>query len=233
MISCVILAGGFAKRLKKITKKIPKSLVVVGNKPFIHHQISFLKKNGIRKIVLCLGHKSKEIENYIIKNKNFNIDIIFSHDGNKPLGTGGAIRKAMPHLDNTFFILYGDSYLQVNFKNVYNKFKKCNKLALMTIIKNKNNWDKSNIIYKNKNIIRYDKFNFSDNMEYIDYGLSIMTKKIFNKYKKNFEFDLSTVLSNLAFENQLENYVTKKRFYEIGSIEGLNATRKFLNVEKK
>lgn len=234
MLPIVILAGGVASRLMPITKKIPKSLVLINDKPFIHYQLDYLKKQNIKNIVLCVGHFGKMIEKEIGNGKKYGLNIKYSYDGKKLLGTGGAIKKALPLLDDNFYVMYGDSLLPINYKTIENKFLSSNKPALMTIIKNNNQWDKSNILYNGKCIIEYNKKYPTDKMKYIDYGLGILSKNAFTLFKKKRTFDLGDLYHQLSIEKKLASHSVKKRFYEIGSHQGLLETSYFLmNLHKE
>ena len=229
MYPVVILAGGKATRIKKITRTTPKSLIKINNKPFIDYQLDYLKNNGIKKIIFCLGHKGKIIKKYLEKKNNHNIEFIYSFDGRYALGTGGAVRKAINTKENFFFIMYGDSYLRADLKNVKKKFDKSKKLALMTVIKNENKWDKSNVELKNNTIVNYDKFQYNYNMNYVDYGLSIISKKSIIGYKKQ-KFDLADFLSYLSKNCKIVPYIPKKRFFEIGSFKGIKDFKKYISI---
>jgi len=216
----VILAGGLATRLRPITEKIPKALIEINGIPFIDYQLNYLKKQGITNVVLCTGYLAEQIVDYLGNGSRYGLKIVYSNDGEKLLGTGGAIKNAATFLDDDFFILYGDSFLPLEFSPIYKKFK-LNKLpALMTILKDNNQWDQSNVIFDGKQINLYDKKNYSDQMNYIDYGLSICNKDIFIKMTYNL-FDLAEIFNSLSKQNQLDFYEVHQRFYEIGSQQGI------------
>jgi NDP-sugar pyrophosphorylase family protein len=227
----VILAGGFATRMWPMTKKIPKSLIEVAGKPFISHQLKFLKSKGIQKVVICTGYLGKMIQDVVGLGSEFGIQVSFSPDGAMPLGTGGAIKQALPMLDESFFVLYGDSFLPIDFEPIENAYVCSQKPALMTIIKNSNQWDKSNVLYSNGELLEYNKDRPNSEMSYIDYGLSILSRDLFTKYDKYRSFDLSDIYSKLSLNGQLEGYIVNKRFYEIGSYAGLKETEKFLSSQ--
>ncbi len=221
MIPVIILAGGLASRLKPITKKIPKSLVKVKGEAFILHQLRNLKNQGIEKIIICVGHLGEKIKDVIGNGSKFDLNINYSSEGEKLLGTGGAILNAMHYINDDFFILYGDSWLEINYKQVYKKYIDSKKLGLMTVYKNSNLWDKSNVEFCNNEIKNYSKIHTNKNMTYIDYGLGILSKKTFNNRKIGTVFDLSEIYEDLSKRGELANYIAKKRFYEIGSHKGL------------
>ena len=129
--------------------------------------------------------------------------------------------------------MYGDSYLPIDFKEVSDFFYKNNKKALMTIMKNNNSWDKSNLVYENNRIIKYDKKDVSDNMKHIDYGLSILTKECFLNINENEVIDLADIYKDLVNQNQLLGFEVYKRFYEIGSFEGIEEIKEyFISLNK-
>lgn len=132
MIPIVILAGGLGTRLNPVTKKIPKSLVPVCGTPFIHHQLTLLYKKGIRDVVICTGYLGERIEEYVGDGSRWKLNITMSYDGDTQLGTGGAIKKALPLLPENFFITYGDSYLTTNYHKILSKFLGSPKPCLMT-----------------------------------------------------------------------------------------------------
>jgi N-acetyl-alpha-D-muramate 1-phosphate uridylyltransferase len=233
MFPVVILSGGLAKRLHPITKNIPKSLIPIAGKAFVIHQLEYLRKQGIKKVVFCLNHLGEMIENKIGNGKNFSMEITYSYDGLVPLGTGGSIVKALPLLESNFFILYGDSYLPLNFKKVEIVYKSTKKKALMTVFKNNNEFDKSNVMFLNQKLIRYNKENPLKKMNYIDYGLSIVSASIFKKYANYLTFDLAEVYKDLSLKKKLAGLEVHERFYEIGSHIGLKETESYLLSNKK
>jgi NDP-sugar pyrophosphorylase family protein len=223
----LILCGGLATRLQPITKTIPKSLVMVNNKPMLQYQLDMLQKQGIRHVVLCVGYLGEMIKD-TFGDKYGDILLEYSFDGLKQLGTGGAIKKSYSKLSNTFFVLYGDSYLPVEYKPILEYFNTTNKIGLMTLFKNDNLYDTSNVVFKDNQIICYDKKNKTSDMNYIDYGLSIFNISVFNTYPADCSFDLSQVMVNLVNDKQLAGYEVFNRFYEMGSINGLNELELYL-----
>ena len=218
----IILSGGKGTRVKKYTKIKPKCLVDVNGKPFLYHQLKYLKKNNLKKIIISIGYLGKKVEKYLEQNIDF-IHTKTIDDGIKPLGTGGATLKALKYLNKNFFIIYGDSYLNFDLKKMIKK----KNLVTMAIIKNKNKYDKSNIELKKLKKILYFKKNSKKGLKYIDYGVSYVNKQIFKGINRK-KFDLSEFYQQISKKNMLEGFVVKKRFYEIGSYKGINDTKKFL-----
>ena len=227
MYQIVIIAGGLGSRLGKLTQKTPKALIKIDKKPFIYYQLNQLSKQGFKKVVICVGYLGDKIKKYVGNGKKFNLNIKYSHENKKLLGTAGCIRKAIPSLEDNFFVTYGDTYLPVNFKNIQKSFEKQNAKALIAVYKNDNKLGSSNVCFKGKNIF-YQKNSKSKKMNFIEYGVSVFSKEIFTESKFKNLSDLSDMLSLLSKRKKLKHYVVKKRFYEIGSNVGLKETKNYL-----
>ena len=232
MLPVAILAGGLATRLRPITTSIPKALVEVAGEPFIAHQLRYLKAQGISEVVLCTGYLGEMIEAVVKDGAAFGVRVKYSPDGEKLLGTGGALRQALPMLGEEFFVLYGDSFLPVDFKAVESDFHHTQQPALMTVLKNEDRWDKSNVIFNLGQIVEYNKAETKPDMHFIDYGLGVLKKSVLQAYPANEVFDLAAVYHQLSMSGQLAGHEVHERFYEIGSFEGLKETEEFLNKIK-
>ena len=215
-----ILAGGLAKRLRPITKKLPKALVTVANEPFLSHQLRLLHSSGLRQIVICAGHLGEMIEKEFGNGAGYDMQITYSFDGPRLLGTGGALKQALPLLGERFLVLYGDSYLPIDYRSVAEAYLESGRPALMTVFKNEGHWDTSNVWFENGAIRLYDKSGRTPEMNHIDYGLGILSTEILRDWPAK-EFDLATVYRQLVEKNQLAGCEVTQRFYEIGSPEGL------------
>ncbi|MDA2917884.1 nucleotidyltransferase family protein [Desulfobacterota bacterium AH_259_B03_O07] len=223
-----ILAGGLAKRLRPLTKSIPKCLVEVAHKPFIEHQLELMQQHGLHRIVLCVGYLGEMVKTVLGDGSRMGMDLRYVFDGKKLLGTGGALRKALPLLGEIFFVLYGDSYLDCNYIAIEKKFLEQRKLGLMTIFRNANKWDRSNILYKDGCLIHYDKENPTPEMQHIDYGLGVLNAKVFDDYPPDTTIDLATIYQDLLTKDELSTFEVTQRFYEIGSPDGLDETHHYL-----
>ena len=231
-IPVAILAGGLATRLRPITEKIPKSLVPVAGKPFLTHQLEFLSSRGIRHAVLCVGYLGEMIQRDY-GNEAFGIKLDYSFDGAKLLGTGGAIKRALPMLGGEFFVLYGDSYLPIEYRPIAEFFERSGKLGCMTVYHNEGRYDTSNVVFADGGIKVYDKKAKLPEMRHIDYGLSLFKAAAFDGYSAEQPFDLADVMGKLVREKQLAGYEVRERFYEIGSPAGLKELEELLNTDKR
>ena len=215
-----ILAGGLATRLRPITEKIPKSLVPVAGRPFLAHQLEMLHARGIRRVVLCIGYLGEMIEKEFGA-EAYGVQLQYSFDGPKLLGTGGAIKRALPLLGPEFFILYGDSYLPIPYAPVAETFHRSGLPGLMTVYHNRGLYDASNVVFRDGQIAVYDKKLKLPEMHHIDYGLSVFQASVFDAYAADEAFDLAAVMGRLVQEKQLAGYEVRERFYEMGSPAGL------------
>jgi len=220
-IPVAILAGGLATRLRPITEKIPKSLIPVAGRPFLAHQLELLRSRGIRRAVLCVGYLGEMIQREFGDGSTCGVKLEYAFDGPKLLGTGGALKRALPLLGAEFFALYGDSYLPIEYRPIAEFFRHSGKLGCMTVYRNEGRYDTSNVVFRDDEIVVYDKKSRRPEMRHIDYGLSLFQAAAFDAYPAATPFDLAEVMSRLVRERQLAGYEVRERFYEIGSPAGL------------
>lgn len=223
-----ILAGGLSTRLYPVTKTTPKALLDIAGEPFIYHQLKLLASKGISRVVLCVGNMGEMIEGYVGDGSKFGLSVEYSYDGKVLLGTGGALIKALPKLSEVFFVMYGDSYLFVDYDEVYKRFISSGKKALMTVFKNEGKWDSSNTVFENGSVLKYDKKTGTPEMKYIDYGLAIISKEVFAGIPEAEAVDLADIYRGLASSGQMAGLEVFERFYEIGSFSGLEELNKLL-----
>jgi N-acetyl-alpha-D-muramate 1-phosphate uridylyltransferase len=230
-IPVAILAGGLATRLRPITEKIPKSLAPVAGKPFLTHQLELLASRGIRRAVLCVGYLGEMIQRDF-GSEACGVKLDYSFDGPKLLGTGGAIKRALPLLGSEFFVLYGDSYLPIEYRPVADFFRRSGKLGCMTVYHNQGRYDTSNVVFADGEIKIYDKKMMRPEMQHIDYGLSLFKAAAFESFPADQPFDLADVLGKLVRDKQLAGFEVNERFYEIGSPASLAELEKLFQGER-
>lgn len=226
-----ILAGGLATRLGDITKTIPKALLEVAGKPFVVHQLELLRAAGVTRVVLCVQHLADQIEAVLGDGSAYGLEVRYSYDGDKLVGTGGALRRALPQLGDDFFVLYGDSYLRCDYRDIERSYRASKKLGLMTVYKNDGQYDASNVQWRDGHLLRYDKTPGIPDMTHIDWGLGVLSSRAFDPYPPDTKLDLAVVYQDLLARDQLAGYEVYERFYEIGSVAGLEDTRRLLSKE--
>ena len=223
-----ILAGGLATRLRPISETIPKSLLEIAGRPFIFHQLDLLRSAGITDAVLCVGHLGERIEEAVGDGSSCGVRVTYSHDGDALIGTGGALRRAQSLLGELFFVLYGDSYLDVDYLEIGQAFRRSGRSGLMTVFKNQGKWDTSNVVYDGRRIVRYDKSHRDPQMEYIDYGLGVLNTTTLSRIPLGQRYDLADLYRALIDEQDLAGFEVANRFYEMGSHAGLEETSAYL-----
>jgi NDP-sugar pyrophosphorylase family protein len=228
MLPIIILAGGLGSRLGELSRHAPKAMMSVAEEPFIYHQLRLLKKNAAQKVVICVGYLGEQIEAAVGDGHKFGLMVEYSQDWPDLLGTGGAIRKAAQLVQGSFMVIYGDSYLDIDFNEVARAFALSQKPALMTVYRNEGKYDRSNVIFQDGVIRLYDKKIQDPAMRYIDYGLSCLNHDIIMDGPVGEAFDLSDIMSSLSKKGQLAGFEAKTRFYEIGSPESLAELDSFL-----
>ena len=229
MLPVAILAGGLATRLRPLTESLPKALVPICGEPFLAHQLRLLRRSGIDRAVLCLGYLGDRIREYAGGGDAFNLHLDYCFDGPVPLGTAGALRKALPLLGDEFFVLYGDSYLPCDYGAVEAAFHAAGTSALMTVFRNQGLWDYSNVEFSEGRIRAYDKENRTLDMEYIDYGLGVVRREPFDALPEGEPADLVAVYQKLLRRGELAGHEVSDRFYEIGSPQGIRDLEEFLS----
>ncbi|HWE03722.1 MAG TPA: sugar phosphate nucleotidyltransferase [Tepidisphaeraceae bacterium] len=223
-----ILAGGFATRLGDLATQTPKALLDINGRPFIDHQLDLLYRNGIRRVVMCVGHLSDRIERHLGDGAVRDMEIRYSHDGPDPAGTGGAIRRAIPMLGDMFWVMYGDSYMDIDYRSARDHFADSDALALMTVIRNDDRWDRSNAIYENGRLRCYDKSRRAPEMRHIDYGVQLLRSAALLAMAPGERFGLGDIYRGLVARGQMIGFEVFNRFYEIGTPASLEETRRYL-----
>ncbi len=228
----VILAGGLATRLRPLTDRVPKSLVEVCGKPFLEYQLCFLKKNGVRDIVLCAGYRGEQIEEYFGDGRKYGVNLTYSYEKEQLLGTAGALKNAESLLEEQFFVIYGDSYLLLNFDTIVSWFNELDKLGLMVVYKNDDRYEPSNVVIEGNLVKQYNKKHRTEKMVYIDYGASILRKKVLELVPPGQVCSLEQLFAGLIKQEELLSYQVDERFYQIGSPEGLAEFAKYISQTK-
>lgn len=223
-----ILAGGLGTRLGEQVADTPKPLLEVAGRPFLLHQLELLAANGAGHVVLCVGYLGERIEERIGR-EQFGVRIDYSYDAPGLDGTLGAIRRAQPLLPDRFLVLYGDTYLRLDYRAAARAWRKSGSLGLMTVLRNEGRWDASNVVYADGRVVAYDKECRTPEMHWIDYGAGGLLGSSLSRVAHD-ERDLAALYRRLASEGQLFGYEATERFYEIGSPESLAETDDFLRA---
>lgn len=221
-----ILAGGLGSRLGERVADTPKPLLEVAGEPFLMHQLRLLSSYGAGEVVLCVGYRGEQIESRIGEER-FGIAIRYSFDAPGLDGTLGAIRRALPLLGERFLVLYGDTYLRIDYRAVAHRWAESGLPAVMTVLRNEGRWDTSNVVYRDGMVLRYDKRSPTPEMRWIDYGLGGLTAQSLEQVPAS-EAELAVLYERLAERGELLGFEASERFYEIGTTQALAETDAFL-----
>jgi NDP-sugar pyrophosphorylase family protein len=229
-MQCVILAGGLGTRMRPLTETCPKTLLPAGGRPFAWHQLQWLAAQGINEVIYSIGHQGNMIRSYWAQEPSPLPSIRYVDEGERLLGTAGALRLAREQgvLDESFFVIYGDSFLPVEFTPIWRAFQASSQPALMTVLRNEGRWDRSNVIYQPGRVMLYDKA-AAPGMQYLDYGLSCFRRDLFDDLAHS---DLAGVFHDLSLEGRLAGFQVHERFYEIGSPAGLRDFEQYLETRE-
>ena len=229
MMQVVILAGGLGTRLRPLTYKFPKPMIFIKGKPFLEYQLEMLKKNGFENFVLCTGYLGEKIEEYFGNGKKMGIHIKYSRE-NEPLGTGGALKNAEKLLENEFVLVYGDTFLHMNYKLLIADFGKSKKLAMTVVFKNNPKIVLNNMeVSETKEVLNYNKKD-EGLSNYVEAGVHILKKDVLNSVPQNAVFSLEEeLLPILIKKRELSAHVTDKRYYDIGTFDRLKIFNQVLS----
>jgi NDP-sugar pyrophosphorylase family protein len=222
-----VLAGGLATRLRPVTETIPKALVDVAGRPFVEHQLDWLQGQGIERVVFSVAYRGEMIRDVVGDGGRWGLSIEYVFDGDRLRGTGGAIRRALPSLGAVFMILYGDSYVRCDLRALERAYFAAGCSGMMTVFRNDDRWDRSNVLFGDGRVLRYDKLNRTPDMHHIDYGVGVLSARALEPFSSDEAFDLAAVYQRLLASEDLAAFEVSERFYEIGSPEGLEETRRF------
>lgn len=218
-------------RLEDLTRNQPKSMVKALEKPFFEYQLALLKGGGIMDIVLCIGHMGEQIERHFGDGREYGVNIKYSVE-DKLLGTAGALKKAEALLNDIFFTMYGDSYLFIDFPAAMRYFKSQNKLALMSVYKNCDQYDRSNTAVEGNLVKKFSKEERTEDIVYIEYGANIFRKEALKMIPENQFYSLDELFPRLIEMEELLAFEVKERFYEIGSRQGLKEFEEYIKGVK-
>lgn len=230
-MQAIILAGGLGTRLGTLTRKLPKSMIPVNGKPFLTYLLQLLSDNNIDRIVLCIGYLSDQIKNYIADGKRWGVNVTYSEETERLLGTAGALKQARSLLDDHFFLINGDTYLPIDYRQVEEHFLTRHKKGLMVIYDGRENIGISNNVALDDNfmVVNYNKRDSNGSLKYVDAGVSVFRREVIDAIPGQRCVSLEDGLyAPLIKQGQLAGYVTGQRFYDIGTPEQLKTFEEYL-----
>ena len=217
-MKAVILAGGLGTRLLPYTKTLPKPMLPLGGKPILEYEIEWIRKNGIKEIILCVSHLRKRIEDYFADGKSFGVKIEYAIS-NKPLATAGQLKTAEKFIDDTFVCLYGDSIYNFSLRNMIKQHKKSKSNVTMSLYDYKFNLKYGVINTKNSGQVNSwnEKPEFSAK---INIGCYVMEPGVLQLIPKNRPYEMDNVIRKLLVKKKkVGSVISKKGFIDIGNKE--------------
>ncbi len=230
-MQAVILAGGLGTRFRPLTLKTPKPMIHVMGRPYLEYQLQYLKNYNITDILLCVGYLGEKIQNHFGNGQSMDLSITYSHE-EKPLGTGGALKNAMNQLHDSFFLIYGDSYLPINYLSIEKHFLEIDKTVLMVLYDNQEDTTVPNNVCLNEYgaVAQYKKDSSDRMLKYVDAGVLVLKKEILDIVPSDREVSLEKdIFPDLIARQQCAGFVTRERFYDIGTPERLKAFQDYAN----
>lgn len=224
----VVLAGGLAVRMRPLTTAVPKVLLPVAGRPFLDHLLGRLAACGFDEVVLSVGHLGAAVRAHV-EHAGAPLRIVFSDEGDHLRGTLGALRLALPLLDERFVVTYGDSYLPFDYGAPLRLLAGHDDAdGVMAVFRNEGRWDASNVETDGAFVLRYEKGVRDPRLDHIDYGAMALRRELVAALPDGFRGGLEPLTARLASEGRLRALVATERFFEIGSPEGLAALRAHL-----
>ncbi len=220
-MQCVILAGGLGTRLRPLTERLPKCLVPVNGRPFLEYQLELLGRRGVREIVLCVGYLGEAVLEHLGKGHRLGVDITYSWETERLLGTAGALKNAEPLLAPEFFVTYGDSYLLLDYREIMASFRASGPLGMMVVYRNQDGLEPSDVMVRDGRVAAYDTTARLPGMVYINEGLSVLRRRALRLIPPDAPVSQEEFYRGLIARGELAAYETQQRFYEIGSLPGI------------
>lgn len=235
-MQAVILAGGLGIRLGDMTLSTPKGMLPFGGKPFLHHVIRLLKNQGIRDLVICIGYLGEKVRDFFGDGHSAGVSIRYSEEGEKLLGTGGALKQALNLLDSDFLVLNGDTYLPIDYHEVAKEFSRAGRKTMVVVYNNKvDTLVRNNIaLDSNQMVVRYDKKGISPGLSYVDAGVIMLRKEALAYIPEGITVSIEDgIYGPLMEQGELAAFVTGQRFYDIGTPEQRSVFEKLVKEVTK
>lgn len=220
----VVLAGGLGTRVASLTgDTLPKALLDVAGRPFIDRKLEELRDQGATRVLLLTGHASAVLRDHFARTRPV-LPVEIVEDGPTLLGTAGAVRAALDHLDDRFWLTYGDTFLDVPIAAVEADLDTAGAAGSMTVLHNRDRWQPSNTSVSGGWVVGYGKGAPPGTHEWIDYGMLLFRRSVFERLPDGFRGDLGLVVQELVAERALRAVAVTEPFHDIGTPEALAET---------
>jgi len=243
----VVLCGGLGTRMRSVAGDLPKVLIEVAGRPFLHHLLTRLEAAGFERALLCIGHGAELVREAADRwaagqgstHPEPAMQIVLASDGERLLGTAGALRSAVAMLDPVFLVTYGDSYLPFDYVAPLAQLDAARAqgrdvLGCMAVYENHDRLEPSNVAVRGDRVVRYDKARApgEPRLDHIDYGATALVRSLIEALPAGEPIGLDHVQSRAAMAGQLLAHRATERFYEIGSRAGLAELSLYLDAAR-
>lgn len=227
-MQAVILAGGLGTRLRPITNSIPKVMVLVNGKPFLQHQMEYLKRFGLNNFLIFAAYLGEKIQDYFGDGTRYGLNIEYSFE-KEPMGTAGALKNAERKLEDTFLLLNGDTLMPIDYESLIRYFSSRKATGLMVAYSNLDRSFRNNATIDSTNTVtNYSKKDLSG-MTHVDAGVYMFRREVTNLIPANRGCSLEQeIFPLLIARRELIAYPSDQRFYDMGSFEGLDVLKEVL-----
>jgi len=227
-MQAVILAGGKGTRLRPITCTIPKPLISINGKPFLQHQLEFIKSHLTDEILLLVSYLGEKIEDYFDDGSKFGVKIDYCYE-KVPLGTAGALKNAESKIKDEFILFNGDTYLPIDYRKIIDYFHQCKAIGVVVVYGNSREIASKNIAVNESGLVMNYNKNNSKKMTHVDAGITAFKKSILDFIPRNKICSLEEdIFPKLIKAKQLYSFATNQRFYDIGTPRELEAIKGIL-----
>lgn len=227
----LILCGGFGTRLKPITEKVPKPMILLNGKPILFYLIQICQKNGFKDFIFATHYLSQKIINFFGNGKDFGVKIKYFCE-KKPLGSAGAIKNAEKDLSNNFMVINGDTFIKVNLRKIVKFHHQKNGLGTLVVHRTSHPKDSDLVLFdKNKKIIFFGRNSFITKKTNLgNAGIFVFKKEIIKFIPKNKFYSIEKNLLPKLIKNKKEIYAyyTNEYIKDIGTFERLKEVEKHL-----
>jgi mannose-1-phosphate guanylyltransferase len=230
-MQAVILAGGLGTRLGVLTRDMPKVMLPFNGRPFLHYIIKLLKEQEIKDIVICTGYLGEQVKDFLGNGSRLSLNIKYSEESERLLGTGGALKQAQDMLGGYFLVLNGDTFLPIDYRKVEKEYLRLEWKAIMVVYNNEvNTGVKNNIaLGRDQMVIRYDKKSDSPDLRYVEAGAIVLHKEVLDSVPEGVMISLEDgIYRRLIEQKELAAYITGQQFYDIGTPEQQQVFKDFL-----
>jgi NDP-sugar pyrophosphorylase family protein len=239
-MQALILAGGLGTRLRSIIHDKPKPMAGIAGKPFLEYQIELLKRNGIGEATFCVGYLYEQIQNHFGSGEAWQIKINYSIEEDL-LGTGGAVKLAQRFVRETFLVLNGDTYLDIDlrqFTQFYNA-KKANSGGIgamaLTEIDDARNYGSVTVNADHEILSFNEKSESIGRTKLINAGIYLLEPEIFNFIPpaEKISLEKETFPALLNNGHRLFGYETRSYFVDIGTPAGYQGFQQYVSGKER